>query len=179
MNTRDFLRGGGGQRRPGRSAENHDAFMYRFSENPGSLNLLEPSGTTSLEGTIPHTVKKLPAFYRTWNSQEPAISSYPEALQSTPFPRTVCVKIYVNIIVPFMSKSYKCSLSVNNSLSWLNNWVQISWNAWDSSRRLLTAQNPVRSRVNLCEVCDGEISNVEGFSPGPSAFAGQYHFTPW
>jgi hypothetical protein len=36
-------KGGGGAKRPVRIADNFANFMFRFSESPGSLNLLDPS----------------------------------------------------------------------------------------------------------------------------------------
>jgi hypothetical protein len=43
------------------------------------------------------------------------------------------------------------------------------------SRRSLTAEVPVRARVNPCGICGGQSGTGTGFSPRSSVFPYQYH----
>jgi hypothetical protein len=43
------------------------------------------------------------------------------------------------------------------------------------SRRPLTAEARVRSRVNPCGICGGQSGSGTGFSPSSSVFPCQYH----
>jgi hypothetical protein len=45
------------------------------------------------------------------------------------------------------------------------------------SRRPLTAEARLRSRVNPCEIYGGQSGTVTGFSPGYYVFPCQYHST--
>jgi hypothetical protein len=45
------------------------------------------------------------------------------------------------------------------------------------SRRPLTAEDRVRSRVNQCGICGGRSGTGTGFSPSTSVFACQFHST--